>query len=98
MTRIVKDYITRKIREGAQPKLDKLRRELAQASENRVGDGEFAKAVYASPEYKALEAFIRKLAKDKKQRAKADLAYANSSYLQEMEQNALKTEAQKMLA
>ena len=41
---------------------------------------------------------MKKLAKDKKQRAKADLAYAKGSYLEEMEQNALKSEAQKMLA
>ena len=45
-----------------------------------------------------LASAMKKLAKDKKQRAKADLAYAKGSYLQEMEQNALKAEAQKMLA
>lgn len=40
---------------------------------------------------------MKKLAKDKKQRAKADMAYANSIYRMEMEQDALKAEAQKLL-
>lgn len=47
-----------------------------------------------SPE---LAAEMKKLAKDKKQRAKADMAYANSTYRMEMEQDALKVEALKML-
>ena len=45
-----------------------------------------------------LAAVMKKLAKDKKQRALADLAYAKGPYLQEMEQNALKAEAQRLLA
>ena len=45
-----------------------------------------------------LTAVMKKLAKDKKQRALADLAYAKGPYLQEIEQNALKAEAQRMLA
>ena len=45
-----------------------------------------------------LAAVMKKLAKDKKQRALADLAYAKGPYLQEIEQNALKAEAQRMLA
>ena len=45
-----------------------------------------------------LAAAMKRLAKDKKQRAKADLAYAKGSYLEEMKQDALKAEAQKMLA
>ena len=45
-----------------------------------------------------LAAAMKKLAKDKKQRALADLAYAKGPYLQEMEQNALKAEAQRLLA
>lgn len=40
---------------------------------------------------------MKKLAKDKKQRALADLAYAKGPYLQEMEQNALKAEAERLL-
>ena len=40
---------------------------------------------------------MKKLAKDKKQRALADLAYAKGPYLQEMDQNALKAEAQRLL-
>lgn len=40
---------------------------------------------------------MKKLAKDKKQRALADLAYAKGPYLQEMEQNALKAEAKRLL-
>ncbi|MBR1408654.1 MAG: hypothetical protein IJ573_07165 [Clostridia bacterium] len=40
---------------------------------------------------------MKKLAKDKKQRAKADLAYAKGAYQREMEQDALKAEAQKLL-
>ena len=40
---------------------------------------------------------MKKLAKDKKQRAKADLNYAQSDYMREMEQDALKAEAQRML-
>ena len=40
---------------------------------------------------------MKKLAKDKKQRALADLAYAKGSYLQEMDQSALKAEAQRLL-
>ena len=46
---------------------------------------------------KELADAMKKLAKDKKQRAKADLTYARGSYLQEMEQDALKAEAQKLL-
>lgn len=45
-----------------------------------------------------LAAVMKKLAKDKKQRALADLAYAKGPYLQEIERNALKAEAQRMLA
>lgn len=40
---------------------------------------------------------MKKLAKDKKQRALADLDYAKGSYLKEMEQNALKEEAQRLI-
>jgi len=40
---------------------------------------------------------MKKLAKDKKQRALANLAYAKGPYLQEMEQNALKAEAKRLL-
>ncbi|MBQ9263464.1 MAG: hypothetical protein IJ189_04550 [Clostridia bacterium] len=40
---------------------------------------------------------MKKLAKDKKQRALADLEYAKDSYLKEMEQNALKAEAERLL-
>lgn len=47
-----------------------------------------------SPE---LATMMKKLAKDKKQRAKADMAYANSTYRMEMEQDALKAEALKLL-
>ena len=46
---------------------------------------------------KELADAMKKLAKDKKQRAKADLAYAQGTYQQEMEQDALKAEAQKLL-
>lgn len=41
---------------------------------------------------------MKKLAKDKKQRAKADLDYAHNDYMREMEQAALKAEAQRLLA
>lgn len=41
-----------------------------------------------------LGATMKKLAKDKLQRAKADLAYAKGPYVKEMEQKALKTEAE----
>ena len=44
-----------------------------------------------------LAAAMKKLAKDKKQRALADLEYAKGSYLKEMEQNALKAEAEQLL-
>ena len=64
MTKIVKEYIEAKIREGAQPKLDALRKKLADL-QGVTPDAEDAnKAVYNSQEYKALEAFIRKWAKD----------------------------------
>ena len=46
---------------------------------------------------KELAAAMKKLAKDKKQRALADLGYAKGPYLQEMEQDALKAEAQRLL-
>ena len=46
---------------------------------------------------KELAATMKKLARDKKQRALADLEYVKGSYLKEMEQNALKAEAQRML-
>ena len=46
---------------------------------------------------KELADAMKKLAKDKKQRALADLAYAKGPYLREMEQNALKAEAQQLL-
>ena len=41
---------------------------------------------------------MKKLAKDKMQRAKADIAYARCGYEAEMEQKALKAEAEKRLA
>ena len=44
-----------------------------------------------------LAAAMKKLARDKKQRALADLDYAKGSYLKEMEQNALKAEAERLL-
>lgn len=40
---------------------------------------------------------MKKLARDKKQRAKADLSYAKGAYQREMEQDALKAEAEKLL-
>lgn len=46
---------------------------------------------------KELADTMKKLAKDKKQRALADLDYAKGSYLKEMEQNALKAEAQRLM-
>ena len=45
---------------------------------------------------KELADVMKQLAKNKKQRALADLTYAKGSYLQEMEQNALKAEAQRL--
>ena len=47
---------------------------------------------------KELADAMKKLAKDKKQRAKADLEYSKGPYQREMEQEALKTEAKKLLA
>lgn len=63
MTRIVKEYIEAKINEGAQPKLDALREELACISKSTPTSDDAEKAVFGSAEYKALEAFIRKWAK-----------------------------------
>ena len=40
---------------------------------------------------------MKRLAKDKKQRALADLTYAKGPYLKEIEQNALKAEAERLL-
>ena len=47
---------------------------------------------------KELADAMKKLAKDKKQRAKADLEYSKGPYQREMEQEALKAEAKKLLA
>ena len=47
---------------------------------------------------KELADVMKKLAKDKKQRAKADLEYSKGPYQREMEQEALKAEAKKLLA
>ena len=44
-----------------------------------------------------LGAMMKKLTKDKLQRAKADLAYAKGTYVKEMEQKSLKTEAEHVL-
>lgn len=44
-----------------------------------------------------LAAAMKKLAKDKKQRAKADMEYAIGTYMEEMEQDALKAEALRMI-
>ena len=40
---------------------------------------------------------MKKLARDKKQRAIADLKYAKGSYMKEMDQKALKAEAERFL-
>lgn len=64
MTKIVKEYIERKIREGAQPKLDALRNARDKARRERFTEEEIRKIVYASPEYKAVEALVRKIGKE----------------------------------
>jgi len=63
MTRIVKEYIEAKIREGAQPMLDKINHDVDEIDKNTPTDNDVEKAVFGSAEYKALETFIRKWAK-----------------------------------
>lgn len=63
MTKIVKEYIERKIREAAEPKRAALQKALNDAMAATPCHDSVMKAVYASDEYKALEAFIGKYAK-----------------------------------
>lgn len=64
MTKIVKEYIERKICEGAQPKYDALKKNLEDIRAATPDREDIDKAVYSSPEYKSLEAFIRTWAKN----------------------------------
>ena len=64
MTKVVKEYVERKIREGAKPTIDKLKEAKAKAADEGIGTADFEKAIFSSKEYKALDAFIRKLAKE----------------------------------
>lgn len=64
MTKVVKEYVERKIREGAKPTIDKLEAVKANVIDEEIGYADFEKAIFSSKEYKALDAFIRKLAKE----------------------------------
>lgn len=65
MTKIVKNYVADKIRKAAEPKLAALKKAARDAAELMPCHDDVMKAVYASDEYKALEGFIRKWAKDR---------------------------------
>ena len=77
MTKIVKDYIEAKIREGAQPKKDELNDILETLEKSTPHDDDIDKAIYASDEYKALEAFIRKWAKEHHARVRSTAYRSN---------------------
>lgn len=64
MTKVVKDYVERKIREGAKPTIDKLEKAKMDAYKTKFSETELEKAVFSSNEYKAVVALIRKIAKE----------------------------------
>lgn len=64
MTKIVKEYVEEKIREGAAPKRKVLEEEYEKVLKAQMSGEELDKLIYASKEFKALEALIRKLAKE----------------------------------
>ena len=63
MTKIVKNYVADKIRKGVEPKLKALEKAAKDAAAATPTHDDVLKAIRASEEYKALEAFIRKWAK-----------------------------------
>lgn len=65
MTKIVKNYVADKIRKGVEPKLNALKKAAQDVEAATPTHDDVMKAIYASEEYKALEGFIRKWAKDR---------------------------------
>lgn len=64
MTKVVKEYVERKIREGAQPNIDKLEEAKMNAVETSFSEDDLDKTVFGSKEYKAVDALIKKVAKE----------------------------------
>ena len=64
MTKIVRDYITDKIKEGTQAKLDELNKKVDAENRNIARD-DVDKLVKGLPEFKALQKAIGKSMKDK---------------------------------
>lgn len=64
MNKLVKEYVRDKIEEGVAKKRDALNKEYEEAKKAIIETDKIDDIVYASKEFKALEAFIRKWAKD----------------------------------
>lgn len=64
MTKVVKEYVERKIREGAQPTIDKLEKAKMDALETAFSENELEKVIFSSKEYKAVNALIHKVVKE----------------------------------
>jgi len=64
MNKVVKEYVERKIREGAQPTIDKLEKAKVDALETAFSENELEKVIFNSKEYKAVNALIHKIVKE----------------------------------
>lgn len=64
MNKLVKEYVRDKIEDGVAKKRDALCKEYEEAKNAIIEKDKIDEIVYASKEFKALEAFIRKWAKD----------------------------------
>ena len=64
MTKIVRDYITDKIKEGTQARLDELK-EKVDSETNSITRDDVEKLVKSMPEFKALQKAVVKSMKDK---------------------------------
>ena len=64
MTKLVKEYVQDKIQEGVAKKRAALHKEYEEARKATVEQEKIDEIVYASKEFKALEAFIRKWAEN----------------------------------
>lgn len=65
MTRIVKEYIKEKIKEGAQARLDELNARVDEAEKRKITHDDIEELVKDLPEFKALKKAVVKSMKDK---------------------------------
>ena len=65
MTRIVKEYIEDKIKEGAKARLDELNAKVDEAERHKISHDDIEKLVKDLPEFKALQKAVVKSMKDK---------------------------------